>query len=97
MSLDSIVNITIDTKSLQMAQAGFGIPLILVPENDFSADRVMPFKDLNDLGPINKTSLTYNIAKVLLAQQPRMRLAKIGVVNSKESISEAFKNVIKSF
>lgn len=34
MSLDSIVHISIDTKSLQMAQAGFGIPLILAPAQE---------------------------------------------------------------
>jgi hypothetical protein len=86
MSLDSIVHITIDTKSLQMAQAGFGVPLILTPENDFSTDRVRVFKDLADLKKINQKSPLYLMAKTLLAQNPRVRQAKIGLVNKGETM-----------
>ena len=45
MSLDSIVTISISTQSLQMAQAGFGVPLVIDPEHDGWAEwmgRMLP-------------------------------------------------------
>lgn len=48
MSLDSIVTISIDTQNLQMAQAGFGTPLIIA-RHDVWPERVKSFANLSDL------------------------------------------------
>ncbi len=94
MSLDSIVNITIDTKSLQMAQAGFGVPLIIAPAEDLKAGRVKIFKELSDLSCIKPESACYHMAQSLLAQSPRINLAKIGFRLKGESIPEALSAII---
>lgn len=94
MSLDSIVRITIDTKSLQMAQAGFGVPLILAPEQVGLTDRVTIFKAVEELKEVDQTSPLYATAKTLLAQDPRVRLAKIGLLKKDETIADALKAII---
>ena len=48
MSLDSIVRIIISTQSLQMAQAGFGTPIIIA-QHDYLTDRVKSFANLSEL------------------------------------------------
>ncbi len=48
MSLDSIINITISTNSLQMAQTGFGIPLIIA-NHELWDDRVRTFSYLSEI------------------------------------------------
>lgn len=94
MSLDSIVHITIDTKNLPMAQAGFGVPLILAPEEELSDHRIKIFKDISDLKSMDEKSSSYKMAKVLLAQDPRVWLAKVGLVKKEETIADALKNII---
>lgn len=49
MSIDSIVKISIETKSLSMAQKGFGIPLILGKFDHPDAWRVRTFSDASEL------------------------------------------------
>src|SRR5579871_2454000 len=94
MSLDSIVHITIDTKSLQMAQAGFGIPLIIVQENELTNGRVQIFKDMSGLSAKNSQSPLYRVAQILMAQSPRVRLAKIGIRLKNEPIDIALQAII---
>jgi len=72
MSLDSIVNIIIDTKSLQMAQAGFGIPLIVAPAEELKGDRVKIFKNVLELSFLDPKSASYRMAQALMAQNPRV-------------------------
>jgi hypothetical protein len=48
MSLDNIVNITISTNSLQVAQTGFGIPLIIA-NHELWDDRVRIFSYLSEI------------------------------------------------
>ncbi|HXW52495.1 MAG TPA: hypothetical protein VEL47_00190 [Myxococcota bacterium] len=94
MSLDSIVHITIDTKSLQMAQAGFGIPLIIVQENELTNGRVQIFKDLSSLQVKNTQSTLYRMAHLMLAQNPRIRFGKIGVRLKSETIETALSAIV---
>lgn len=49
MSLDSIVKISIETQSLTMAQAGFGIPLVLGVFDHPDTWRVRSFSDTDEL------------------------------------------------
>ena len=49
MSIDSIVKISIETKSLSMAQKGFGVPLILGKFDHPDAWRVRTFADASEL------------------------------------------------
>lgn len=94
MSLDSIVNITIDTKSLQMAQAGFGIPLIIAPGEELKGDRVKIFKNVLELSFLDPKSASYRMAQALMAQNPRVSLAKIGFRLTSESIAQALEAII---
>jgi Protein of unknown function (DUF3383) len=94
MSLDSIVNITIDTKSLQLVQAGFGIPLIIAPVDELKESRIKIFKDPSELSFLGDKSASYQMAKTLMAQNPRISLAKIGYRLRNESIEQAFDAII---
>lgn len=94
MSLDSIVKITISTQNLQMAQAGFGIPLILGKEHDGWPDRVKTFSDPSALGKITISSPLYRMAQVLISQNPKLPKAKIGSRKSGESVEEALNAII---
>lgn len=94
MSLDSIVHITIDTKSLQMAQAGFGIPLIIAPAQELQGSRIKIFKDIAELSFLDPKSSCYRMAQTLLAQNPRISLAKIGFRLDGESIQKALDAII---
>src|SRR5271170_6142561 len=106
MSLDSIVNITIDTKSLQMAQAGFGTPLIIA-DHGYLKERVVSCKTLSDLFDLrdkekeeklpdeqkfNKDPL-YLTAQAIFAQRPTVRKIKIGKRESKESVMEVLEAI----
>ncbi len=106
MSLDSIVNITIDTKSLQMAQAGFGTPLIIA-EHIYLKDRVASFKTLSEVFELrdkenekklpdeqkfNKDPL-YLTAQAIFAQKPTVRKIKLGKREPKESVLEALEAI----
>ncbi len=78
MSLDNIVNITISTNSLQMAQTGFGVPLIIA-HHDLWKERVKTFSYLSDLPKeLDTKSKLYLTAKALVSQNPKVPKFKIG-------------------
>lgn len=80
MNLDNIVSINITTGSLQMAQKGFGVPLIIdlsLTENA-DLDRIITIGDLSDLPEqYDSESHMYTIAKTLLSQSPSVDKIKI--------------------
>ena len=77
MSLDSIVKITISTNSLQMAQTGFGVPLIMAKTP--WPERVKTFSYLSDLPKdLDIKSGLYLSAKALSSQNPKVPKFKIG-------------------
>ena len=77
MSLDSIVKITISTNSLQMAQSGFGVPLIIAKTT--WPERVKTFSYLSDLPKdLDINSGLYLSAKALSSQNPKVPKFKIG-------------------
>ncbi len=95
MSLDNIVNITISTKSLQMAQTGFGVPLIIAKEHDAWAERVRTFSDLSELKGINHDSPLYRMAKALMSQNPKVPKFKIGQrASSDKTMTETLQAII---
>ncbi len=81
MSLDSIINITISTNSLQMAQTGFGVPLIIANNLPWT-ERVKTFSYLSDLlkefTGLDTKSKLYLTAKALVSQNPKVPKFKIG-------------------
>lgn len=98
MSLDSIVRITITAQNLQMAQAGFGIPLIIA-EHELWSERIRSFSDLSELTkkpekpsdpqPLSTNTALYNMAKALMAQNPKVPNYKIGRRAKGESVVDA--------
>lgn len=77
MSLDSIVTINISTNSLQMAQTGFGVPLIIAKTP--WPERVKTFSYLSDLPEdLDIKSGLYLTAKALVSQNPKVPKFKIG-------------------
>ena len=91
MSLDSIVRINISSQSLHMAQAGFGVPLI-IGEHDVFTERVQTYRELSDL-PVEgfkTTDRIYEIASALLSQSPAVEKFKIGRRAPGEDIIAAF-------
>lgn len=95
MSLDSIVNISIDTKSLAVAQAGFGVPLIICREHDGWKERVKTFSDLSELKGINYDSPLYRMAQALMSQNPKVPKAKIGMRLKDETVEMALNAIMK--
>ena len=89
MSLDSIVNITIDTQSVQIAQAGFGIPLIITHAHDGWEERVRTFSDIAELNNINHDAPLYGMVRALMSQNPKVPKFKIGFRRKEETIEEA--------
>jgi hypothetical protein len=102
MSLDSIVRINISSQSLHMAQAGFGVPLIM-GEHDAFDQRVQTYRELSDLpmeckdkdGKIlqkgfKNTDTIYKIASALTSQKPTVDKFKIGRRAKGEDIVTAF-------
>ena len=77
-----------------MAQMGFGTPLIIAHENDAWSERVKLFKDVDQLGSINKKSPLYLMAKSLMAQKPTVRFFKVGTRAKGESIETALQAII---
>lgn len=95
MSLDSIINITISTNSLQMAQTGFGVPLIIAKEHDAWSERVRTFSDLSELKGIKHDSPLYRMAQTLMSQNPKVPKFKIGQrANSDETITDTLQAII---
>ena len=91
MSLDSIVRINISSQSLHMAQAGFGVPLI-IGEHDIFTQRVQTYRELSDLlvEGFKTTDRIYEIASALLSQSPAVEKFKIGRRAPGEDIIAAF-------
>jgi hypothetical protein len=102
--LDSIVTICIDTQSVQMAQAGFGTPLIIA-RHDVWPERVRTFSNLSDLpildpkDPTKKGFLLdsplYRMAQALMSQNPKVPKAKIGTRLKDETVETALNAIMK--
>ena len=108
MSLDSIIDITIDTKTLQMAQAGFGTPLIIA-EHAYLKHRVQSFRTLVDVYALTQgheaqektlpdekkfeKSALYKAAEAILSQRPCVRKIKIGKRDAGKSVIEALETI----
>jgi hypothetical protein len=95
MSLDNIVNISISAQSVQMAQAGFGIPLIIGRDHDDWPGRIKTFSDLSELDKINFDSPLYRMAQTLMSQNPKVPKAKIGLRFEGETVEQALDAIIK--
>lgn len=109
MSLDSIVRIIISTQSLQMAQAGFGTPIIIA-QHDYLTDRVKSFANLSELFGIRNVDKEktlpekdqfqnqplYRMASALFSQNPTVAKIKVGKRMNDESVTAALDNIIKS-
>ncbi len=108
MSLDSIVRITISTQSLQMAQAGFGTPIIIA-QHEYLKQRVQSFSSLAEIFGLldvereralpeeerfNKHPL-YLMASALFSQNPSVVKVKLGKRQANESVTEALNAIIK--
>ena len=91
MSLDSIVRINVSSQSLHMAQAGFGVPLIM-GEHDVFEQRVQTYRELSDLAVegFKTTDRIYEIASALLSQSPTVEKFKIGRRAKGEDIVTTF-------
>lgn len=104
MSLDSIVTISIDTQNLQMAQAGFGTPLIIA-RHDVWPERVKSFANLSDLPTLDPKdpskkgfsfdSSVYRMAQTLMAQNPKVPKAKIDLRLKEETVEMALNAIMK--
>jgi hypothetical protein len=102
MSLDSIVRITISTQNLQMAQAGFGVPLIIA-EHSYLKNTVTSFSSLAEVFALRDAEKEkvlpdeqkfhnqplYLMSQALFAQKPCVPKIKIGKRNTHQSITEA--------
>ncbi len=98
MSLDSIINITISTNSLQMAQTGFGVPLIIANNLPWT-ERVKTFSYLSDLlkefTGLDTKSKLYLTAKALVSQNPKVPKFKIGQrATSDKTITDTLQAII---
>lgn len=108
MSLDSIVNITISTQSLSMAQAGFGTPIIIA-QHEYLSKRVQSFSSLAEIFNLRDAEKEkelpeekrfdkhplYLMASALFSQNPRVTKVKLGKRYAHESVTEALNNIIK--
>ena len=109
MSLDSIVRITISTQSVQMAQAGFGTPLIIA-QHDYLTKRVQNFSNLEELFKIRDVKKEeklpeaerfekhplYLMASAIFSQTPCVPKIKIGQRGNDETVTSALDGIIKS-
>ena len=79
MSLSSIVNVTITQASVGLAQAGFGIPLIVSETATFS-QRVRIYEELTDVAADfpDTTSPEYLASQAIFAQTPHPEEIMIG-------------------
>lgn len=79
MSMADVVNVVITTQTAGVAQAGFGVPLILSPHTRFS-DRVRHYTDTASMALDNFDSTTpeYKAAARLFGQTPRPEKVAIG-------------------
>jgi len=76
--INEIVNVTITKETKSVAQAGFGIPLILGPNGPGSAYDVNDYNSLTEVGVDYSTSDDeYKAAAALFAQSPRPEKVKI--------------------
>ena len=92
MSLDSIVTINISTNSLQMAQTGFGVPLIMA--KTLWPERVKTFSYLSDLPKELAQPELYGAAKALVSQNPKVPKFKIGKRHGEETIAQSLQAII---
>ena len=88
MSLDSIVKISIEAKSISMSQKGFGIPLILAFNSDDGAAKVELYRNAGEL-PVNSKVTAYEMANIIFAQSPSVSLVKIGFARKGSSLKDA--------
>jgi hypothetical protein len=106
MSLDSIVRIRISSDSLQMAQAGFGMPIIIA-EHEYLKNRVHTFENLEGLFALRDADKEdsrpkeeqfqnhplYCMASAIFSQNPTVPKIKVGKRLANESITEALNNI----
>jgi hypothetical protein len=91
--LDSIVDITISTNSLQILQAGFGVPLIIA-RHELGPERVKVFGDSSELPKeLSANSQVVGMVKALMEQEPKVPKFKIGRRLANESITDAFRAI----
>jgi hypothetical protein len=77
-----------------MAQAGFGVPLIIAAAQELTGSRIKIFKDISELSSLDAKSACYRMAQTLMAQNPRLSLAKIGYRLNGETIQQALDAII---
>ncbi len=104
MSLDSVVRISIDTQSVQIAQAGFGTPIIIA-RHDVWPERVKGFANLSALPILDPKDPTkkgfaidsplYRASQALMSQDPKVPKAKIGTRGKDETVESALNAICK--
>ena len=78
--ISDVVSVTITRETKSVAQAGFGIPLILGPNGAFGVNKVRDYSDLEQVAvDYATTDDEYKAANALFAQTPRPEKIKIGV------------------
>jgi hypothetical protein len=106
MSIDSIVKISISANSLQMAQAGFGLPIIIA-EHEYLKNRVHTIQNLDELFKLRdlkkedglpeqkrfQNHPLYQMASTIFSQNPTISKLKIGKRLSDESIAQALTSI----